>query len=325
MWQWLVLPAMIAFASAGCDGNGKNGTDSGVDGEEEDDTVSDELEISDEVEPSELDGQDPVDGVDSMEDPTGEDVLADEEEEELIGPGCGDGIVEGAEVCDDGNRRTEFCGRWEDCLGDCSLMQGKCGNGRLDPGEECDDGNSDSMDYCTTSCNINDHGIGSPCECPNCYSFYVNRGPIIGCEGVEVPTGSGGELSCVHTFLEAYTGYKFFSPEGYCTIGALKCIGDEIDCQEVENIGDIDTFECPPGYPYFGVSCQGAGGIGIALKLCLRPCSSPAQCRWNGFDEDENECGRHSCIPHANDPERSVCFDNRNFNMILPDIICEFI
>jgi hypothetical protein len=142
---------------------------------------------------------------------------------------------------------------------------------------------------------------------------------------VDVPPDSGGELGCVTTMVEPYSGYEFYAPEGYCSLCALKCIGDEIDCQEVENIGDVDSFACPPGYPYFGVSCTGTGGIGIILKLCLRPCGSPSQCRWNGFDEDQMECGRQDCVPTELDPDQKVCFDPRNFLIDLPDIECEYI
>jgi cysteine-rich repeat protein len=320
MWRprGLVLLAVIAFAVAGCGEKQWNGADSDVGM----DVILDDMEIDRDIEPSEVDGeQGPEQPVDSIE----EDILRDEEEEEMVGPGCGNGIIEGPEVCDDGNGATEFCGRWDDCLGDCSLLQASCGNGRLDPGEECDDGNPDDLDDCTTSCNINDHGIGAPCQCENCYGINVTTGPIYGCEGIVIPPGSGGELACVHTLVEGYSGYKFYAPGGYCSIYALRCIGDEIDCAEVQDVGDITTFSCPPGYPYFGVSCQATGGVGIVLKACLRPCDSPAQCRWNAFDENFNECGRMDCIAHERDPLFHVCLDARNFIINLPDIDCELL
>jgi cysteine-rich repeat protein len=320
----ILLLAAIALASAGCGGSGKKDADADV----ETDLPLEEIEDDADVEPVEADEEDPGEPAD----PTEDDVLLDqedgdvpvdqEEEEEVIVSGCGDGILEAPEICDDGNRATEFCGRWGDCIGDCSLLAADCGNARVDPGEECDDGNADSMDYCTTSCNINDHGIGSPCQCPNCYGIYVTREPIIGCEGVDLPPGTGGVLGCVHTMVEPYSGYQFFAAEGYCSIFALKCLGDEIDCAEVEDVGDMDTFTCPTGYPYFGVQCTGAGGIGIMLKFCLRPCTTAAQCMWNGYDTELGECGRMDCVPNEGNPAEHVCFDPRNFFMSLPDVEC---
>jgi cysteine-rich repeat protein len=59
---------------------------------------------------------------------------------------CGDGIVRiGVEACDDGNRNDR-----DGCGNECGLPS--CGNGVPDPGEECDDGNVSNMDSCLASC-----------------------------------------------------------------------------------------------------------------------------------------------------------------------------
>jgi cysteine-rich repeat protein len=52
-----------------------------------------------------------------------------------LGGICGDGQIDGAEVCDDGNNET-------------------CGNGIRDSGEECDDGNFLSNDDCSAQCRL---------------------------------------------------------------------------------------------------------------------------------------------------------------------------
>src|SRR6185312_10514465 len=54
---------------------------------------------------------------------------------ECIPVGCGDGVVEGNEVCDDGNRNDH-----DGCSANCDSNE-TCGNGHVDVavGEECDD------------------------------------------------------------------------------------------------------------------------------------------------------------------------------------------
>ncbi|HVI03708.1 MAG TPA: DUF4215 domain-containing protein, partial [Enhygromyxa sp.] len=61
---------------------------------------------------------------------------------------CGDGIVGGDEVCDDGN--VEHA---DDCLDSCASAS--CGDGFVWSGnEDCDDGNVDPEDGCSASCEI---------------------------------------------------------------------------------------------------------------------------------------------------------------------------
>ena len=61
---------------------------------------------------------------------------------------CGDGVINGAEVCDEsGDSAT--------CDGDCTLPS--CGDGHTNTvfGDECDDGNQDDLDACNNSCIAN--------------------------------------------------------------------------------------------------------------------------------------------------------------------------
>jgi len=61
---------------------------------------------------------------------------------------CGNSIVEGLEVCDDGNVASG-----DGCSADCRSNE-MCGNGTVDPqvGEACDDGNDVDGDGCQTNC-----------------------------------------------------------------------------------------------------------------------------------------------------------------------------
>ncbi|HBU48363.1 MAG TPA: hypothetical protein DEB46_08640 [Myxococcales bacterium] len=63
-------------------------------------------------------------------------------------PVCGDGVREGSEECDDGNRRNG-----DGCTSRCRIQaEPACGDGNVDRLEECDDGNTDPTDGCTDEC-----------------------------------------------------------------------------------------------------------------------------------------------------------------------------
>jgi spore coat protein H len=57
---------------------------------------------------------------------------------------CGDGVVGGAEECDDGNVTSG-----DGCTAGC---RSECGDGQLQPGETCDDGNRFDGDGCSAVC-----------------------------------------------------------------------------------------------------------------------------------------------------------------------------
>jgi cysteine-rich repeat protein len=90
--------------------------------------------------------------------------------------GCGDGIVEPGEACDDGNLvdgMTSDAGVFtlDECSHDCTLIQDPlCGNRLVDPdrGEDCDPGPVDALD-----CNSNRAGANS-CRAPRCGDGYAN-------------------------------------------------------------------------------------------------------------------------------------------------------
>ena len=68
--------------------------------------------------------------------------------------GCGDGIVDPGEACDDGNINDD-----DECRNDCT--QAICGDGLIRDGiEECDDGNEDKTDGCLSSCMLASCGDG---------------------------------------------------------------------------------------------------------------------------------------------------------------------
>jgi cysteine-rich repeat protein len=60
--------------------------------------------------------------------------------------GCGNGVMEAGEACDDGD--TDDC---DGCTSKCTLTAG-CGDGVRCGAEECDDGNPTSCDGCSSTC-----------------------------------------------------------------------------------------------------------------------------------------------------------------------------
>ena len=127
--------------------------------------------------------------------------------------GCGDGIVDGGEVCDDGNQLgSDGCN--EDCTSDES-----CGNDIKDPGEECDDGNTKSLDGCSADCT--DEFCGDRVVTPNIAEQCDTGGDSQACdEDCTLPTCGDG-----------YTNTSFVPP-------------GEIRPEVCDNKGGGDTAAC---------------------------------------------------------------------------------
>jgi cysteine-rich repeat protein len=77
-----------------------------------------------------------------------------------VAPGCGDGIVDGGEECDEGAANSDTDP--DACRTDCSAP--RCGDGVVDSGETCDDQNTVAGDGCLPGCVAED---GEPEVEPN--------------------------------------------------------------------------------------------------------------------------------------------------------------
>ena len=104
------------------------------------------------------------------------------------GPGdpvCGDGEVEGDEVCDDGVNDATYGG----CLEDCSGLAEHCGDAEVNGPEVCDDGvNDGAYDGCAVDCSE----VG-----PHCGDGEVQNMHEMCDDGPANENGAGCNVDCV--------------------------------------------------------------------------------------------------------------------------------
>ena len=86
-------------------------------------------------------------------------------------PGCGNGVLDFGEQCDDGNDEPD-----DGC--DQCLRPNNCGNGLLDFDEQCDDGNTIDGDGCSSSCFVEGQLSGFM---TSVWTFQDLDGTITGC------------------------------------------------------------------------------------------------------------------------------------------------
>jgi MYXO-CTERM domain-containing protein len=123
---------------------------------------------------------------------------------------CGDGVIFGGELCDDGNAVSG-----DGCDTNCTVTA--CGNGVTSPTEACDDGNTVSGDGCDANCKVTACGngvvtTGEICDdgnaidgdgCDsNCTATACGNGVITGgeiCDDGNVVSGDGCDANCTLT------------------------------------------------------------------------------------------------------------------------------
>jgi hypothetical protein len=230
-------------------------------------------------------------------------------------PNCGNGVIDEGEICDDGNKETEYPPyAAEDCLDDCTMVLATCNDGNVDPGEDCDDGNPDSKDDCTTSCTPNTMGVHSACTVfidgmevdPQ---FNISDGEIQNCDNVEPVAGT--EVGCNRSW--EYIGNNLvYAPGGDCQMISLKCEGGAI-CP-AGPIGDYDAVtECPAGHVLIDKTIEGDAIVPtIKSRVCLKACESDRDCRWNEADAYWMGPGEFRCQVTPLSNGNLVCNDARN-------------
>ena len=135
----------------------------------------------------------------------------------VVGPICGNGVVESPESCDDGNRNNN-----DTCRNDCT----QCGDGEIQVGEACDDGNSVDDDDCSNRCRRNSCGngvldYGETCDgSPGCRADCTRCGdgvrqPIESCDD-----GNNNNFdSCRNDCIPGFCGDGVISPGESCDDG----------------------------------------------------------------------------------------------------------
>jgi cysteine-rich repeat protein len=222
--------------------------------------------------------------------------------DECEGPICGDGIVEGAETCDDGNTtsgdgcdancQAEFCGdgivndapneACDDgdtidngeggCLADCSGIQ-TCGDGFTEGTEGCDDG--DTIDN-------GEGGCLADCSSIQTCGDGFTTGTEICDDGDTIDNGEGGcfaDCSGIQTCGDGFTE------------GTEACDdGDTIDNGEGSCLADCSGIQiCGDGFTTGTESCDDGDTIDNGEGGCLADCSGTQTCG-DGFTEGTEVC-----------------------------------
>jgi cysteine-rich repeat protein len=203
-------------------------------------------------------------------------------------PLCGDGVVNGADECDDQNSSNT-----DDCLNNCHLPT--CGDGYVHAGfEPCDDGNASNTDACLVGC-----------VPPTCGDGYVWFG-VEACDDANTADGDGCSATCT---LEG-CGDGVVNGLELCDDGNLSNLDG---C-----LNNCTPATCGDGYVYAGVEgCDDANATandGCALLCTLEAgytcagapsvCTSPAEINCSdGLDNDgdgSSDCGDPDCALGCN-------------------------
>ncbi len=213
--------------------------------------------------------------------------------------GCGNGIVDKGEVCDDGNivdGETDGSGVFvpDQCSHDCQSTQ-VCGNRIIDKGEECDDGtdNGSPTNLCDNDCHLVrrlcgnglvDQDVGEECD----------PGPMdsVGCNAAAAGRFACKAARCGDGYTNMAAGEECDS-SGADTVQCngplctLPVCGDHyvnIAVGEECESGGVDTFICNGNHAGFA-SCHGPrcgdGYINVAAgEQCEKnsDCVSPKVC-----------------------------------------------
>ncbi len=185
--------------------------------------------------------------------------------------GCGDGILQGSEACDDGNNTAG-----DGCAADCRTIERDhacptpgmpcvstvvCGDGRISGEETCDDGNARAGDGCGADCR-REPGFSCPAPGQRCTAARCGDGIIAGAEECEDGNAAGGDGCSAMCRLEP-------------------------------------GFSCPtPGQPCRATTC------GDAMREGSEPCDDGNQVVGDGcnpFCEVEPTCGAMGCSSRCGD------------------------
>ncbi|MEZ4385148.1 MAG: DUF4215 domain-containing protein [Nannocystaceae bacterium] len=252
-------------------------------------------------------------------------------------PGCGDGVVDAGEACDDGADNGEGMA----CKGDCTLNV--CGDGDNGPEESCDDGNLVDGDGCSAACveeecgngivdvdegcddgnAVDDDGCTNACALPSCGDGIVQGGAGEACDdGAENGAGKACKGDCSLNVC----GDGDLGPGEGCDDGntanndgcSAQCIGESCgdgkvqDGEACDDGNDVNTdmctnacqeAACGDGFEQPGEGCD--DGNDVNTDMCTNACEE-ASCG-DGFvqpgegcddgNDDDGDACSNSCEP----------------------------
>lgn len=219
------------------------------------------------------------------------------------GPTCGDGAINGDELCDGDDLGDATCasvgvpGNGEllcvDCAFDTSQCV-KCGNGDIDPGEDCDDGGVAADDGCGTNC----HFEGLTCQAAIAITVDVDAPVTIATTNEGGPAAPGTCLDATGAgriirvtpetsgFLTAWirrdgTTFDTSLRMGYqCGQETLLCADSYGNNQNAQPPGgEVGSLRVQEGSPVFvHVDAWGADDVGdftVEIALSRGRCDDP--------------------------------------------------
>jgi hypothetical protein len=229
-----------------------------------------------------------------------------DDDDEVGGEGCGDGVVEAPELCDGDDLNGETCATrgfsggvlrcTASCTFDTSMCSEACGNGSIDLGEECDGndlGGADCVDVgfaggalaCTAACTF-DTGA---CIDAVCGDGILQRGEACDC-GESGSNCTGAQLanqSC--TTRTTPMGGTYSGGTLACNSPA-SCTFDEGGCYYCGD-GAVDPGEQCDGGNLNGATCQTQGFNAGSL-------SCNTNCTFNTSSCVTWVCGNGICEPN---------------------------
>jgi cysteine-rich repeat protein len=217
---------------------------------------------------------------------------------------CGDGIMEGAEQCDDGNTSNT-----DGCLNNCMIAT--CGDGFIETGvEQCDDGNGSNTDACLNTCVIARCGDGfteagveqcddgntsntdaclNTCQSATCGDGFVE----IGLEQCDNGVSNSNNGACLTTCAIATCG------DGFVETGVEQC-DDGNTSNNDACLNTCQSATCGDGFVRIGVE-QCDDGNRSNNDACLNTCAI-ATCGdgfvFTGFEQcdDGNRSNNDACL-----------------------------
>jgi cysteine-rich repeat protein len=221
--------------------------------------------------------------------------------------GCGDGIISGDEVCDDGNiidgdgcssncRSNETCGNGmvdfavgevcdggDNCNTDCRFL--RCGNGIIDPGEDCDSYGIDSL-----GCNAN-------CTFARCGDQYVNAISQEQCDTGRIITADCNGPLCT----KPTCGDGFFNQAA-----GEECDAGSADTSGCNGNGNGLSANAPSSYCHIPMCGDGYTNtrfhpLGSSLSEQCDTYADSAACNGDGNGDSRNSKNSQCQIPRCGD------------------------